>query len=195
MPHFDVRFDSGMMMGTLNLGRHLLNDLLGERGRLGRRANQHRGFCVPHNIGQADAVAWLDQPATSDAGLAYGTWKSRRLAARSSVISPERPVTQNRRLASSGDRPSRTITSTIISAMPMPAVPAPWMTTRWSRSRDPAARTAENAAADDRRGALHVVVERANLVGVLVQDAPGVADSKSSQCSIAFGNSLVAVAT
>ena len=24
---------------------------------------------------------WLDQPATSDAGRAYGTWKSRRLAA------------------------------------------------------------------------------------------------------------------
>ena len=39
------------------------------------------------------------------------------------------------------------MTSRIMSAIPSPAVPAPWMTTRWSRIREPAARTAENAAA------------------------------------------------
>jgi hypothetical protein len=34
----------------------------------------------------------------------------------------------------------------------------------------------EGGGQDDRRGALHVVVEGADLVGVLVQDPPGVAD-------------------
>ena len=60
---------------------------------------------------------------------------------------PSRSSAQNRAVASSRDSPSRTIWSRIMSAMPSPAVPAPWMTTRWSRIRDPAARTAENAAA------------------------------------------------
>ena len=137
---------------------------------------------------------WLDQPATSAAGRAYGTWKSRRLAAGSSVISPERSVAQNRRLASSKDSPSRTMTSTIMSAMPMPAVPAPWMTTRWSRRRDPAVRTPESGG-QHRRGALHVIVERTDVVGVLVQNAPGVADSEVLPVQHRVREQLVAVVT
>src|SRR4029450_10139795 len=39
------------------------------------------------------------------------------------------------------------MTSRSMSATPSPAVPAPWITTRWSRMRPPAARTAEKAAA------------------------------------------------
>ena len=62
-----------------------------------------------------------------------------------------------------------------MSAMPRPAVPAPWMTTRWSRIREPAARTAENTAASTTAAvpcmsSLNVQ----HLVGVLVQDAAGV---------------------
>jgi hypothetical protein len=39
------------------------------------------------------------------------------------------------------------MTSRMMSAMPTLAVPAPWMTTRWSRTRVPAAWTPANAAA------------------------------------------------
>jgi hypothetical protein len=60
------------------------------------------------------------------------------------------------------------MTSAIMSAIPIPAVPAPWMTTRWSRIRLPAARTAANASAST-TAALHVVVERAHLVGDLLR--------------------------
>ena len=62
-----------------------------------------------------------------------------------------------------------------MSAIPSPAVPAPWMTTRWSRIRDPAARTAENAAASTT--AAVPCMSSLNVhtcVGVAVQDPPRV---------------------
>jgi hypothetical protein len=68
------------------------------------------------------------RPATSAAGRAEGRWKSSCWSARSSVNSPRRPRRQNRRVASSRDSPWPTMTSRSMSAMPSPAVPAPWTT-------------------------------------------------------------------
>ena len=83
------------------------------------------------------------------------------------------------------------MTSRIMSAIPSPAVPAPWITTRWSRIRPPAARTAENAAASTTAAvpcmsSLNVHTRsayRSRMRRAL--EAP-----KSSQCSIACGNSF-----
>ena len=50
-------------------------------------------------------------------------------------------------MASSGLSPSSIMTCRSASAIPIPAVPAPWITITWSRMAVPAARAAPSAAA------------------------------------------------
>jgi hypothetical protein len=65
-----------------------------------------------------------DQLAPSAAGRAYGFRKSRN-AEESSVRSPRLSTVQNLLAASCSESPSLIITSRIMSAKPIPAVPAP----------------------------------------------------------------------
>ena len=82
------------------------------------------------------------------------------------------------------------------SAIPIPAVPAPWITTVWSAMDVPAARTAPSAAASTTAAVPW-------MSSLNVQQDPAyrarmrwaLAAPKSSQCSIACGNIAVAVAT
>ncbi len=82
------------------------------------------------------------------------------------------------------------------SAIPIPAVPAPWITIVWSRIAVPAARVAPSAAASTTAAVPW-------MSSLKVQQAPAyfsrmrraLAAPKSSQCSIAFGNRRVAVLT
>ena len=114
----------------------------------------------------------------------------------SAVSNPCRSTHQKRVTASSLESPSLTIESRSWSAIPIPAVPAPKMTTRWWRKGVPQTRTAEIAAA-------RVIAPVPCISSLKVQiwlrylsrmrrPLPG---AKSSHNSSAFGNSLVAVLT
>ena len=88
------------------------------------------------------------------------------------------------------------MTSRIMSAIPRPAVPAPWMTTRWSRIRPPAARTAENAAASTTAAVPCMSSLNVHTCEVYLSRIRRALDApKSSQCSIACGNSFWQAAT
>ena len=84
--------------------------------------------------------------ATAPAGWARRRWAGLR-SARPTVSSPCTLTTKIRARASASDRPSATIDRTICSQTPMPAEPAPSMTTCCSRGRDPLARAAAASAA------------------------------------------------
>ena len=165
-----------MMIGRVGVRGHVAHDLLGERARPGSRCRSassgaRGGRRRPGPAAPPGCPSPSPRPrgGRRAPGSRRGARGGRRRAARRG------PARQNRRVASSCERPSRTIWSRIMSAMPSPAVPAPWMTTRWSRIRDPAARTAENAAASTTAAvpcmsSLNVQ----HLVGVAVEDPPGV---------------------
>ena len=80
--------------------------------------------------------------------------------------------------------------SRIWSAIPMPAAPAPKMTTRWFRSGVPQTRTAEIAAASAMAPVPCIsslkVQMRSRYFSRMRRPLPG---AKSSHCSSAFGNS------
>jgi hypothetical protein len=83
-----------------------------------------------------------------------------------------------------------------MSATPIPAVPAPWIITRWSRIRLPVVLAAANAAASTTAAvpcmsSLNVHTSDAYLFRMRrTFPAP-----KSSQCNMACGNSLLAAVT
>src|ERR1035437_3085333 len=110
-----------------------------------------------------------------------------------STSSPWRPRHQNRLMACSPDRPSRTIASRMRSAMPIPATnPARKETSMANPRRACAedndallgerytrrARSCDDAPEHDRPGPLHVVVERADLISVALENAPRVAGAE-----------------
>ena len=114
----------------------------------------------------------------------------------SSVRSPRLSTHHNRDRASSRVSPATVIASVNWSAMPMPAVPAPKITTRWSPRVSPVTRKAPRIAARFTApvpctSSLNVRIRfryRARMRLAL-------AGPKSSQCSIAWGNNLVAATT
>src|ERR1035441_4644646 len=111
----------------------------------------------------------------------------------SAVSKPWRSTHQKRLAASSLERPSRTMASRSWSATPIPAVPAPKMTTRWLRSGVPQTRTAEIAAASVIApvpciSSLKMQI-RSRYFSRIRRPLPG---AKSSHCNNALGNSFVA---
>ena len=90
------------------------------------------------------------------------------------VSRPGRSMIQMWSAASWALSPSALIAWAIRSAMPIPAAPPPKMTISCSVSRPPGdAHARQHARQADRRGALDVVVERAQRVAVALEDAAG----------------------
>ena len=87
-------------------------------------------------------------------------------------------------------RPSSIITCRSTSAIPIPAVPAPWITTVWSRIAVPAARVAHSAAASTTAAVPWMSSLKVQEVpAYLCRMRRALAAPKSSQCSIARGKS------
>ena len=80
--------------------------------------------------------------------------------------------------------------------MPTPAVPAPWITTRWSRSRSPVALTADSTAAATTAAVPCTSSLKVQMLSrYLSRMRWALAAPKSSQWIIACGNTLLAAST
>ena len=89
------------------------------------------------------------------------------------------PMAWNGASTSASVAPARSIRSRTRLAMPMPALPAPKMTTRWSVEVEAGdVHAGQDRGEHHRRGALDVVVERADPVAVGGQDAVRVGGSQ-----------------
>ena len=83
------------------------------------------------------------------------------------------------------------MTSRIMSAMPSPAVPDPWMTTRWSRIRDPVTVSPEKIAAITTAAVPCMSSLNVQIWSLyLFRMRRALLAPKSSQCSMACGNSF-----
>src|SRR5215213_1859643 len=175
---FDVGLDSGMMIGRSTVDAICCTMRSAKAPDWVEVPISIVGFAFTTTSASAIRPPYRDQVATWAAGRAYGCWKSRN-AAESSVRSPRLSTAQNLPLASCSESPSRIMTLRIMSATPMPAVPGTMDDRRLVMH--PAAgglHRGECGGQNHGRGALHVVIERAHLGGVLGQDAPGVAGAE-----------------
>ena len=115
----------------VNVGCHLGDDRLGEGAGLRRGPDQHRGPAVRHYLGQADAAVLVALPAGHLVGLAcvrdLEVPQLARIVAGQQALAAE--ARRTARWLRPRLRPSSIMTCRSASAIPTPAVPAPWITT------------------------------------------------------------------
>mmetsp|Transcript_60836 Transcript_60836/g.91852 ORF Transcript_60836/g.91852 Transcript_60836/m.91852 type:complete len:272 (+) Transcript_60836:500-1315(+) len=135
---FDVGFDSGMMIGR-SFSSHIKSttSLLNTPG---------CALTPTIPVGFSDLIASM-KSLTSACSCAYAILWCCKPAKRDFTTSPFESTSQHRFRASSKLKPSATSSSTIRSAIPVPASPAPWNRNSSSLKSDPFARFALSSPA------------------------------------------------